>query len=316
MTNYELFKMQYCMTIFDDEPGAGGNEPAADDEEEDPTTVAADVEPAISIYFTSRLADSIKVLQRALGITQMKPVGHGNLVKQYKTVVDTFAEGYEEGKEIPITHSTRKLANSWEAEIDPVRVTTTLQAIQKVGRQAAINEKDNEVIKKIRAKIKAKFTAMIAAGTGVATAGATLQAAAANVWGALSAKYEDKDVTPVFFINPLDAAAYLGSAAITTQTAFGITYLENFLGLGNAFISAGITQGKVYGTVTENLNGIYIPVDADGNEFFGFTADETGLIAMKHSARDASLAVDTIALSGVTFYPEEVDGVFAANIGA
>ena len=295
--------IKYFATIFDDPEPEG-----------DGTTLAADVEPAISIYFASRLVKNIRTLQRALGITQMKPVGHGNLVKQYKTVVETIKGGYEEGKEIPITHSTRKLVNSWEAAIDPCRVTTTLQAIQKVGRAAAINEKDEEVLAKIRGKIKDKFFNLIKNGTGTAEAGANLQEAAANVWGALAQKYEDKDVTPVFFISPLDAAAYLGKAQITTQSAFGISYLENFLGLGNAFISAGVDKGNVYGTVTENLNGIYIPADAAGNEFFGFTSDETGLVAMKHSARDAFLSVDTIAFSGVTFYPEEVDGVFKAEI--
>ena len=170
----------------------------------------------------------------------------------------------------------------------------------------------DEVLRDLAEVLFAKITG----ATGIANAGsaATLQAACATVWGKLAQKFEDEDVTPVFFLNPLDVAAYLGTATITTQNAFGVSYLENFLGLGNAIITASVAQGTVFGTVAENLNGACADVNGEGNDLFGFTADATGLVAMKHSVEDTSLAVNTIAYSAVTFYPELVDGIVKATI--
>ena len=48
----------------------------------------------------------------------------------------------------------------------------------------------------------------------------------------------------------------------------------------------------------------------------GFISDETGLVCMKHSTEDISLAVNSIAYTAVEFFPEEVDGIFKATIGA
>lgn len=279
---------------------------------------AADVEPAISIDFTGRIADGIRTLQRVLGVTSITPLSAGMTVKQYKTTVTKNTAAYTEGAEIPVSKAQRPLVKTFEIALVPYRVRTTLQAIKKVGRAHAINEQDAKLLKLIRGDIKADFFAKITGATGITNAGsaATLQAACATVWGRLAQKFEDEDVTPVFFLNPLDVAAYLGTATITTQNAFGVSYLENFLGLGNAIITASVAQGSVFGTVAENLNGACADVNGEGNDLFGFTTDATGLVAMKHSVEDTSLAVNTIAYSAVTFYPELVDGIVKATIGS
>ena len=56
--------------------------------------------------------------------------------------------------------------------------------------------------------------------------------------------YEDEDATPVFFVSSDDVAEYLGSAQITMQTAFGWTYIENFLGLGTAIVTPALAKEK------------------------------------------------------------------------
>ena len=286
--------------------------------DEDNTTYAADVAPAISVDFTSRIAEGIKSLATVLGITEMKPMREGTLVKQYKTVLTKPTTEYQEGKEIPITKGERNLVASHEIVLKPYRTRTTIQAMNKSGRNAAINEKDEEMLKEIRGDVKKGFFKSITGATGVSDAGAhnTLQMAVAKVWGGVSKKYEDVDGTPVFFLSFEDVSDYLGSAQITTQTAFGVQYLKDFMGLGIAIITAGVNKGEVYGTIAENLNGVYIPAEASGSEFFGFISDETGLVCMKHSTEDISLAVNSIAYTAVEFFPEEVDGIFKATIGA
>ena len=278
------------------------------------TTVTTDIEPAISIDHNNRLVTGIKTLQRALGITQMRPMAAGTQIKQYKLTKTNSPTQVAEGETISLTKITRKLANTFTLTLKKYRKQTTAEAIQQSGYNAAVNETDGKLLGEVRKDIKSAFFATVNAGTGTATAGSNLQTALANLWGALQVYYEDMDVTPVFFINPLDAAAYLGSAAITTQNAFGLTYIENFLGLGNAFVTSAVAQGEPVATVTQNLNGAYVPAGGDVARTFGLTYDATGLVGMKHYTADSEASVDTLVMSGVVFYAEDAAGVFVGSI--
>lgn len=278
------------------------------------TTVTTDIEPAISIDHNNRLVTGIKTLQRALGITAMKPMAAGTQIKQYRITKTNSPAQVAEGEKINLTKIERKLANTFTLVLKKYRKQTTAEAIQQSGYNAAVNETDGKLLGEVRKDIKSAFFATVNAGTGTATAGSNLQTALANLWGALQVYYEDMDVTPVFFINPLDAAAYLGSAAITTQNAFGLTYIENFLGLGNAFVTSAVAQGAPAATVTQNLNGAYVPAGGDVARTFGLTYDSTGLVGMKHYTADSEASVDTLVMSGVVFYAEDAAGVFVGSI--
>ena len=89
-----------------------------------------------------------------------------------------------------------------------------------------------------------------------AAASNSIQGAIAGVWAKLSAYFEDMDVEPIYFLNPLDIATYLANTPITVQTAFGFQYVENFLGLGTVVLDNSVEVGKVKGTVKQNLNAI------------------------------------------------------------
>lgn len=278
------------------------------------TTVTTDIEPAISIDHNNRLVTGIKTLQRALGITAMKPMAAGTQIKLYKLAKANSPAQVAEGETINLTKITRKLASTITITLKKYRKQTTAEAIQQSGYNAAVNETDGKLLGEVRKDIKTAFFATVNAGAGTATAGTNLQTALANLWGALQVYYEDMDVTPVFFVNPLDAAEYLGSAAISTQTAFGLTYIENFLGLGNAFITSSVVKGAPVATVTQNLNGAYVPAGGDIARTFGLTFDATGLVGMKHYTADSEASVDTLVMSGVVFYAEDANGVFKGSI--
>ena len=161
--------------------------------------------------------------------------------------------------------------------------------------------------------IKADFFTLINSGTAEAE-GVNLQTACANAWAKLQELFEDEDVNAVYFVNSVDVADYLGKANITMQTAFGLSYIENFLGLGTVIVSPKVTAGTVPATAKENLNGAYIPTDGDVGTAFGMTSDETGLIMMKHSVKDDNATLETIAMDGVKFYPERLDGIVVSEI--
>lgn len=277
------------------------------------TTVAADLEPAISVDFTSRISENITELQRVLGISELIPMAAGTDIKIYEMKKVNAPEQVGEGEEIPLTQIQRKLKTTITLDLDKYRKNTTAEAIQKVGRDLAINKTDEKLISEIQKDIKKAFYAGLATGTGTTT-GTNLQVTLANLWAKLQTRYEDMDVTPIFFINPQDVADYLGSAQITMQTAFGFTYIENFLGLGTAIVSPQVTAKTVYATAQENLNGAYVPVSGDVAQTFGLTYDQTGIIGMTHSTKTNNATIDTLVMSCVKFFPEYADGVFKGTI--
>ena len=283
---------------------------------EENITASADLEPGISIDFVSKITGNITELQKVLGITEMEPMAAGTSIKIYKMEQLNAPEQVGEGETIGLTKIKRVLARTIELTLNKYRRNTPAETIQKVGRNMAINQCDEKLVSGIRKEIKKDFFDVLLEGTGTA-AGTGLQATLANAWGALNAFHEDEGVTPVHFLSPLDVADYLGNAQISMQNAFGLSYVEDFLGLGTVIISPRVTKGKTISTAKENLHGAFIPANSgDVAVSFGLTSDKTGLIGMKHSADDTNATINTLAMAGVVFYPERLDGVFVGTIGA
>lgn len=281
------------------------------------TTTSTDIEPAVSIDHVNRLVNNISTLQRALGITRMTPMAAGTQIKRYKTTVTKGAKQSAEGDIVPLSKVERKPLDSLTLKLEPYRKLTTAQAIQSAGKAVALDETDTALAREVGKDVRDSFFTMVTAGTATAAAGGpTLQSAIAQAWAKLAVYFEDMDATPVYFVNPLDVATYLGDAAITTQDAFGFRYVENFLGMGNAFVSPRITQGNVYATITENLNGVYVPQGGDVAESFDLTYDESGMIGMTHSRADDRASIQTLIMAGVLFYPEDASGVIKSQINA
>ena len=279
------------------------------------TTVAGDLEPAISIDFTSRIENNINDLRELLGVTELISMSAGTDVKIYELTKENTPSQVAEGVTIPLTEIKRKLKTTISLTLDKYRKNTTAESIQKVGRSVAVNQTDEKLISEIQKDVKKSFYTALATGTGTAT-GTSLQLTLANLWAKLQERYEDMDVSPIFFVNPQDVADYLGSAQLTMQTAFGFTYIENFLGLGTAVISPQVTAKTVYATAKENLNGAYVPVSGDIAQTFDLTYDESGTIGMTHQMKTDNATIDTLVISCVKFFPEYADGVFKGTIAA
>lgn len=278
------------------------------------TTTTTDLEPAISIDCVSKLSSNIVELQKVLGITELEPMTAGTTIKIYKMEQVNTPEQVAEGETITLTKINRTLARTVELVLKKFRRNTTAEAIQKTGREIAINKTDEKLISGIQKGIKKDFYSMLLEGTGTAS-GATFQAALAAAWGAVTKFYEDEDATPIHFVSSDDVADYLGTAQVTLQQAFGMSYIEDFLGLGTVVINPNMTKGKVASTAKENLHGAYIPANTgDVAKTFGLTSDKTGLVGMTHQPVSGNATVDTLAMSGVVFYPELLDGVILTEI--
>lgn len=276
--------------------------------------LTTDLAPEISIDHVSKFEGNIKELQKVLGVTEMVPMSEGTVVKIYKlNQVNTPAQ-VAPGEVIPLTQFDRKVDRTIELELKFYRKETTAKAIQTSGKEIAINTTDERLVSNIQKQIKKDFFDALAAGTGTAS-GTDLQDTLSDIWGELQEVYEDEDASPIFFINPKDVSAYLGKAQVEMQQAFGFTYIETFLGLGTAVISPKVAKGKPIGTAKENLHGVFSPASSgDAGASLGLKADETGFVGMTHYIAHDKGNVGTLAMSGVRFYPELLDGVVIGTI--
>ena len=153
-------------------------------------------------------------------------------------------------------------------------------------------------------------------GSAYTTAtGVGLQAALAEAWGQLQVKFEDDTAEAVYFVNPLDVADYLASANITVQTAFGMNYVEDFLGLGTVIMSSRITQGTFVATAKENIILYYLTMNGDVARAFDLTADETGFIGINSGYQNNERAqIESLIMSGIQYLVEYAEGVVKGTI--
>ena len=172
------------------------------------------------------------------------------------------------------------------------------------------------MLKDIQKGVRTSFVNFLATGTGTVS-GVGLQATLAQAWGKLQVLFEDTSVQSVYFMNPLDVADYLGGAQISTQTAFGMSYIENFLGLGTVILASDVPKGKLYATAAENIVLYYIPVtSADMAQAFDLTSDATGLIGIHTGPTYDNLSAETVAASGVGLFAEKLDGIVVGTINS
>lgn len=280
------------------------------------TIVKADVARVRSIDFNYQFTGNLDKLMEALGTTRKIAVQEGTALKAIKVTGTLESGSVAEGELIPLSHYQTQEVSVGEAKLNKWRKSTTAEAILKGGYDQAVGQTTDKMVKDIQKDIRNSFFAFMATGTATAT-GETLQPALANAWGKLQTLWEDDAVETVYFLNPLDVSTYLGTAQITTQTAFGMNYVENFLGLGTVFLNSNVPQGKFYATAKENVVMYYINIGSgDIANSFNLTTDETGYIGINEYADNDHACVNDLVMSGVTFFPERIDGIVVGTIGA
>lgn len=266
------------------------------------------------IDFTLMFTESLRKLTEALGVTRKVAKQAGTVLKTYKATGTLEDGAVAEGETIPLSKYTTEAVNYGEITLKKWRKATSAEAIIERGYDQAVGMTTNRMLKDVQKGIRKDFFAFLATGTGTAT-GAGLQAALAQTWGKLQTLFEDDDIQAVHFINPLDIADYLATATITTQTAFGMTYIEDFLGMGKVFMNSSVPKGTIYSTAQDNLVLYYVPVNgADLNEAFSFTSDETGYIGIHEEPDYTNMTASDTVVNGMTLFAERLDGVVKTTI--
>lgn len=274
----------------------------------------ADLVKAREIEFVTLFGESIKKLVEALGVTRKIPKQAGYTLKAYKATGTLQPGTVAEGDLIPLSKYKTEPVSYAEIVLKKWRKATSAEAIIEKGYDQAVQMTTDRMLKDVQKGIRTDFFTFLATGTGEAT-GATFQAALAQAWGQLQVLFEDDSIEAIYFMNPLDVADYLATAQITTQTAFGMTYVENFLGLGTVIFDSKVPEGTIYATAKDNIVLYYVPVNgADLGNAFSFTADQTGLIGIHEEADYKHMTAEDTVMSGVVLFAERLDGIVKSTI--
>ena len=286
---------------------------------------------AREVDFVTRFGDNWEALRNILGI--MRPIrkAAGTSLVSYTASVALESGAVDAGEVIPYSKATIVQAAKADVTVEKYAKAVPIEDVIQYGAEVAIEKSDDAFLTQLQNVVLSKFYTFL--NTGSTTGSATnWQDALAKAQGLVLNKFAtiQKDVTAVVqkevievvgFANILDAYDYLGAANITVQTAFGLTYIENFMGYRTLFLlpAAQIQRGDVIATAVENIDLYYIdPSDSDfaklGLDYT--TQGETNLIGF-HAQGNYSTAVgESYALMGMALWAEYLDGIAKVTVGA
>lgn len=288
------------------------------------TTTAQYTTTAREVDFVTRFNDNWDALRTILGI--MRPIrkAPGTKLVSYKAEVDGGLKGgstVAEGDEIPFTKMKVAPVAYGDIEVSKYAKSVTIESVAKYGAEVAVEKTDDAFLVALQNKILGDFYTFLATGSLELTP-KTWQLALAQAKGKVLAKFMgmDKDVTEVVgFANIMDFYDYLGDKEITTQTMFGLTYVQNFLGYSTLFLLPDkyVAAGKVIATPVENIDLYFVdPSDSDFAKLgLNYTVKgETNLIGV-HVEGDYSRATgDMYAIMGMKLWAEYLDGIAVATV--
>ena len=286
--------------------------------------------PNVYTNVTAREQDFVSVfnlnwdaLRKILGI--MRPIrkAPGTKLVTYKASVALESGSVGAGNVIPYSKATIEKGAMADLDIEKYAKAVPIEDVAQYGAAVAIEKSDEAFRNELQTKVLTAFYAFLNTGelTNVQT---SWQMALSMARGLVIDKFNKmrKTVTNVIgFANVLDAYKYLGAAGITVQTAFGISYVENFLGYSTLFLLSDpdIPEGTVIALPVENIDLYYI--DPGDSEFAKLglnytTVGETNLIGF-HAEGNYNTAVGaTFAIMGMKLWAEYLDGIAVVTVEA
>lgn len=271
---------------------------------------------AREIDFVTRFNDNWEALRNIMGI--MRPIrkAPGSQLVAYTASVALESGAVDPGEVIPYSKATIVQTAKADLQIEKYAKAVPIEDVNKYGAAIAIEKSDDAFLTQLQRVVLNKFYTFLNTGSLTDTA-TTWQGALAKAQGLVLNKFAtmQKEVTQVVgFANILDAYDYLGSANITVQNQFGLTYVMDFMGYNTLFLlpAAQVARGVVLATPVENIDLYY--ADPGDSEFARLglnytTQGETNLIGF-HAQGNYNTAVgESFALMGMALWAEYLDGI-------
>ena len=220
---------------------------------------------AREVDFVTSFARDMQALLDILGIIRMIKKENGSELKVRKASGTLKSGEVAEGEEIPLSQYEVTEETVGTININKYRKGVSLEAIASKGYDAAVDQTDQEFRADLRNVITDKLYDTLKSGSLVSHE-STLQMAVSMAIGRVKARFEEMGRTATgiaVWVNTLDLFKYLGGAQVTMQTAFGQTYLQNFLGADVMFVTSKIPENTVCATPLNNLIAYYVdPADS------------------------------------------------------
>lgn len=260
--------------------------------------------------------NGLKKLLEALGVTRKIPMAEGTKLTMYVSSGTLENGNVPEGEIIPLSQIKREKVELGNIILKKWRKASTAESIKKSGYNEAVVQTDMKLLKLVQNGIRADFFDFLNNMEGATIVGATtFKAVLARSWAKLQTLYEDDTIEAVHFVNPETIADYLSTADVSMQTAFGMNYIKDFMGMGDLFMTSRVPIGRVASTAKENLILYYITTSGDIATAFGLTADETGYIGISSGYANKERAqIESLVMSGIQFMVEYAPGVVLAQI--
>lgn len=283
-------------------------------------TKAANITTAVREQdFVTVFGDNWEALRRIMGV--MRPIRKtpGTKLVSNKAKV-TLQNSVGEGEEIPYSLAEVEPVAYQDLTIEKYAKAVSIEAVAKYGAAVAIQKTDEAFRNELQNNVLARFYTFLNTGslTSVYT---TWQMALAMAKANVLDKFQKmrKTVTEVVgFCNILDLYEYLGGASVTVQTAFGLNYVQNFMGYSTLFLMSepDIARGVVIALPVENIDLYYIdPSDSDFAQLgLVYTVQgETNLIGFHANGNYNTAVGESFALMGMALWAEYLDGISVAK---
>lgn len=284
---------------------------------EDKLNVMDDLGTIKSIDFVNKFSTSINDLLQMLGATRKEPLTADMQINLYKWDVDMDAtETVGEGETIPLSKVTRKLDRTVTVGWLKKRRAVSAEAVARHGADIAITQSDAKLMREIQNGVKKDFVQFLGS-TKTKIDTSDLQNALSKSWGKLQIIPEFEGQQLVSFVNPMDVVDFLAGKPVQADAsnAYGMTLLQNFIGVDRVVSLASIPQGKVYSTAVDNIVLAYLDMKRSPlNGYFVDYTDETGLMAVVSDRQTSNLTLESTFLGALKMFTEIPDGVIEASI--
>jgi len=272
------------------------------------------------IDFVTQFEANWNALKEALGTIRLIKKEAGATLK-YKYAEVSLEDGeVEEGEAIPFSKATVKEKPFGELKLEKYAKATSMEAILEHGYDVAVGMTDEELKNQLQGRISGRLYDFMNEGTLTGEED-TFQMAIAMSQGMVRHKFQhmNKDVTDIAgFVNTLDAYRYLGAADIVQQTAFGMSYIKDFMGYKTLFLTDKVEAGTVISTPVNNIVGYYVDPATSDLAKAGLTyatTGETNLIGFHTNGDYNHAQSDCFAIMGLDLFAEYIDGIAVLTFG-
>lgn len=277
---------------------------------------------AREIDFVSRFADNWDSLREILGI--MRPIKKqpGTQLVSYTASVALEKGDVAPGAVIPYSKATVEQFTKADLALEKYAKAVPIEDVNKYGATVAVQKTDEAFLNELQTKVLDNFYTFLTEDSEAMTSTeGTFQMGVAMAIGKVKDKFKkmrknSSDI--VLFVNTLDAYKYLGAAEITVQTAFGLDYVENFMGARTVILSSEIEEGKIIAVPSDNIVLYY--ADPGDSEFaqlgLDYTTDgQTNLIGFHANGNYSTAVGESYALMGMALWAEYADAVAIITVG-